>query len=279
MIAKFYIMVAATCLLTVGQTSGAVVLEENFGALSPGGLNGQNSWTAVSGVNVVAGGLNYSSGNITINGGNRHASHTLLSVGVAPIAYNQFAAQSGDVWFRLTFRVSASVNNSRYWFWVSDTTSINSGVTGTAADSNTGNKNLFAEIRNNTSPVSTLAAGINDSTINLVVARLSKDGTATNTDAYDRMEVWLNPDDAALGAPTATANGPINSSFTGGIAYFGLTTLNTAAKIEWDNLLVGTSQGDVIWATVPEPGSMALLVLGCVASWAFRRRTRYGGAT
>ncbi len=105
--------------------------------------------------------------------------------------------------------------------------------------------------------------------MHFIVGRLSKDGSATDPNAYDRMELWLNPSSATLGSATATANGPANSSFTGGIANFGLTTLSSSAVLEWDNLRIGTTQLDVI----PEPATAMLVGLAAL-SLVLRRRRR-----
>ncbi len=71
-------------------THGALLLEENFNGLTVGNLGGQNGWTAVAGVNVTAGGQNYSNGSITINGGANRVESNLLSTGVgAPLATHQ----------------------------------------------------------------------------------------------------------------------------------------------------------------------------------------------
>jgi len=133
----------------------------------------------------VEGGLNYHFGNIAISGGlYRAQSEGLLSVGVgAPLATKSFAVQAGDVWFSFTVRVEDTVDASRYWFWASDTTNINAGITGAIATSSTGNNQLFAEVRNNTSGSSESLGTLVDGTVYYLVGRLSKDGTATNTNA------------------------------------------------------------------------------------------------
>ena len=256
----------------------AVLLQENFDNLNAGALSGDNSngWTAVSGVNVAAGGISYSNGAITINGGANRVESTLLSGGTgSPLATKGFAAQSGEVWFSFTLRVDSSANNSRYWFWVSDTTDINTGATGTVANSNTANRTIFSEIRINTSVSSTsvVSSAVDDQTY-FFVAKLSKNGNATNADAYDQMEVWLNPNSTTL-TGGIVANGHINAGTTGGIANFGLTTLTTAADIQWDNLLVGTSQADVLNVyAIPEPSAFAAYGGFAAISFAALRRRR-----
>jgi len=83
------------------------------------------------------------------------------------------------------------------------------------------------------------------------------------------MEVWLNPDSLTLGAPTATANGPGTSAFTGGVTHFGLTTIGDAATIEWDNLRIATTMESVV---IPEPATFLLLSIGLGVMATLRRR-------
>jgi hypothetical protein len=200
----------------------------------------------------------------------------LLSTGTGDfLATNDFASQSGDVWFSFTLLVDSSVNNSRYWFWVSDTTDINTGITGAIADNNTGSKVLQADVRNITASNSATATGFEEDSVLFLVGRLSKDGPATNLNAYDRMELWVNPTSLTLGAASATANGTTAYSFTEGVANFGLTTLSTAADLQWDNLRVGTSQADVVnnYLVIPEPSAGLLLGLGAMGLVLRRRRS------
>lgn len=226
----------------------SALLVENFKARSPGALDGQGEWQALSGVEVVSGGVNYSSGSIVVEGGERHArSQGVLSPTTnAPLATRSFPAQSGEVWFSFTFRVENSVNNSRFWFWVSSTTDLNSGLTASIGDNDTGAKRIAAEIRNNTTPASTASSGFSEGAVTFVIGRLSKEGNATNADAYDRLELWVNPHTVELGEPTAVANGPAGSSFTGGIAHFGITALSSGADLHWDNLRIGSLRADVL---------------------------------
>lgn len=272
---KTTLLACFAALLLPAAASAALLFSETYDTLAPGTLNGQNGWTAQSGVTVAAGGLNYSRGDIIINGGaNRAQSNALSPNAATPLATASFAPQSGEVWFSFTMLVDSSANNARYWFWVSDTTDLNSGLTASVADNNTDNKNLFAEFRLNTTPTSTSAGGAAvEDQVYFFVARLSKDGSATNANAYDRLELWVNPGSTSLSG-AYVVNAPVNASITGGIQHFGLTALNSAAELQWDNLLVGTSQADVldIYA-IPEPSACAafggLAALGLAA---LRRR-------
>jgi len=247
-------------LASAALSHATLLLNENFDDLTAGSLNGQDGWTANADLNVVPGGLSYTSGDITLSGGANHVQSSVTSPDAAtPLATNSFDSQSGDVWMSFTMVVNNSANNDRYWFWLSDTTSINSGFTAAVGDASTSSKNLVAETRINTTSIDSSQVGIADGQVIFVVARLSKDGGAANTDAYDRVELWVNPDSTSLGSASATADRS-NPSFTAGVLNFRLTVLGTPT-LQWDNLLVGTTQADVldVYATIPEPAVCAAL--------------------
>ena len=179
-------LVCVACLMSgmAVIANGSLLLEETFDGMTAGGLNAQNGWSAVANMDVVAGGLSYGNGDINIDGGEQHVRSTLVSTGIAsPLATKSFTSQDDQVWFSLTLSVTNTANNTRYWFWASDTTNINAGITGAIATSSTGNNQLFAEVRNNTSGSSESLGTLVDGTVYYLVGRLSKDGTATNTNA------------------------------------------------------------------------------------------------
>lgn len=262
-----------------------LLLQENFDGpdIEIGDLNGQNSWSADTGVDVVAGGLSYTSaggGVITITGGaNRAQSSNVSAVGpspgfaVTPLATKSFSSQSSEVWMSFTLLISDSANSDRYWFWLSDTTNISTGFTASVGDVNNSNKSLYADTRINTSVVSSAAAPYTQGQTVFLVARLSKDGAATDINAYDRVELWVNPTSTILGSATTSVD-RTNSSFTGGITNFGLSALGGTPTIQWDNLLIGTTQADVLdLYAIPEPSSYAALVgLASLGLVTLRRR-------
>jgi hypothetical protein len=251
-----------------------VLLQEDFNSLTTGDLNGQNSWTADAGLDVVAGGQSYNSGTLSISGGaNRVQSATPSSGVAAPLATKSFTSQSSEVWMSFTMSISTSVNGDRYWFWLSDTTNINSGFTAAVGDTNQGTKGLYAETRINTTAIASTQTTITEGQVIFLVARLSKDGAATDTNAYDRVELWVNPTSTIIGSATTSVD-RTDSVFTGGVVSFGLTVLGTTPTLGWDNLLVGTSQADVLNVyAIPEPSTYAALGgLAALGFTALRRR-------
>jgi hypothetical protein len=107
----------------------------------------------------------------------------------------------------------------------------------------------------------------------LLVGRYSYDPAAA-----DVISLWISPDSSTFGqaspttSPTLTANTGTDSI---GIDRFNIRQ-NTAASVpdamQWDELRVGTTWGDV--TPVPEPSAWALLGLGTAVLLARRFRSR-----
>ncbi|MEM6550726.1 MAG: PEP-CTERM sorting domain-containing protein [Planctomycetota bacterium] len=260
--------------------SAAPLLSDNFESYATGDLNGNGGWTANAAVDVVAGGLDYANGDITINGGDQRVFSNALSPNAqTALASNSFASQDGEVWFSFTLQADNSSNTPRYWFYVGEDAALasgSSGVKGSIADNNTGDDGIRAEFRRNTNAQSSSDAAFTSNEVLFVVGRLSKDGVGPSAaDAYDLFEFWLNPSSTTLGAPTRSIEPNTASTFTDGIDTFGLTTLSAATDLSWDNLLIGTSQADVVdvyTTPIPEPASLALVGLGLLAIGGRRRR-------
>lgn len=261
-------------LLAASSSQGALLLSETFDGLTTGGLNVQNGWTALTGVNVVTGGLSYSAGTINVAGGTKHVQSSVGGTVADANATKGFATQSGNVWYSFTMKITGSVNNDRYWFGIGEEVSITSGFTGSFGDTNTGNKNVFAETRINTTPVNS-ATSLPQTLdqIYFIVARLSKDGAATNTNAYDSMEIWIDPTSETLGTASLTTD-RTNSTTEAGIDTFALTVLGTPG-LQWDNLRIGNAKADVVdFYVIPEPSSAVLLGFGALGL--VLRRSRKG---
>lgn len=274
---KRSLLTLLSALTLTGAAHATLLLQENFNDLTIGGLNGQNGWTAGSGLNVAAGGLSYSNGLISISGGANHA--TWSGVNTNPLGSKEFASQSGDVWFSLTLNVVATNTSSRFWFFVSDDATLNnSGVMGQITDNSTALQS-GARIGSNQA-ASSPTSGYSFTQGNLLgqtlflVGRYSKTGTN-----YDTMEMWVNPDSANLvnsGANYFRAQNAVSGGIASGIDTFALSALGTGSSVQWDNLLVGTTRADVLDVyVIPEPSVVLLVGLGAVAlilRRAYRRR-------
>lgn len=263
--------VLAPLLACATLSNAAVLLQENFNNLTTGDLNGQDSWTADAGLDVAAGGLSYNSGTLSIAGGSKHA--TWSGANVQPLGSKTFASQTGEVWFSLTINVTATDTSSRFWFYVSDDADLNdSGVVGQINSNSTA---LAGGSRIGSSQAFSANSSLNIGNTIFIVGRFSQStsgGTAAVGD-YDKMEMWVNPDSTTLGVAFTAAN-TTGTGITTGIDTFALTALGTGSTVLWDNLLVGTSQADVLNVyAIPEPSTYA--ALGGLAALGFvilRRR-------
>ncbi|WOO40092.1 PEP-CTERM sorting domain-containing protein [Rubellicoccus peritrichatus] len=244
----FFLVSLLACTLTA---QGITLLNENFNSLSIGDLNGQDGWSAVTEMDVAAGGLDYSNGDISIDGGTNHAVWTNASAQGA--ASKAFTGQTGDVWFSFTYNTVSAGGNSRYWFQVGESSGLaNSGVMG-RIQSNSGL--IYSGYRVNTSQFISGGSALPAGNV-FLVGRLSKDGTAGAGTGYDLMEMWINPSSTTLGVANIAENA---ANFDVTIDTFGISVLNDSSTVQWDNLLVGTTQADVldIYA-IPEPSTYAM---------------------
>ncbi|GHC05430.1 hypothetical protein [Cerasicoccus arenae] len=234
---------------------GTLLLNEDFNSLSTGDLNGQNGWTAVSQLDVQSGGLSYSSGDISISGGTNNA--VWSGANTQPIGSKGFASQDGDVWFSFTINVSATNNSNRFWFYVSDDADLgNSGVMGQI---NSGSGALLSGYRATTSQFTSGSNSLPSDETLFLVGKFSKDGISGTGD-YDKMEMWINPSSTTLGAGSIAQN-VTSTGISDGIDTFAITALGGGSTVLWDNLLVGTTQADVLDVySIPEPSTITFMI-------------------
>lgn len=231
----------------------APLLVENFDSLNITDLNGQNGWTADAALDVASGGLSYTKGIISIDGGDKHA--TWSGANVQPLGSKAFASQSSEVWFSLTINVTATDTSSRFWFYVSNDADLaDAGVVGQINSNSTA---LAAGSRIGSSQAISANSSLNAGNTVFIVGRFSQTGITTTVGDYDKMEMWVNPDSTSLGvAFTATNPTGTTGGITGGIDTFALTALGTGSTVLWDNLRVGTTQADVLDVyVIPEPST------------------------
>jgi len=221
-------------------------------------LNGKNGWTANAAVDVVSGGLSYSNETFTIAGGTKSVQSAATA---APLANTTFTSQTGEVWMSFTLLVKSSINGDRYWFSLGSNSNINTGFNGTVGNTNTGDKKLGAEARTNSSAAPGTTNAFSDNQIILLVARVYSDGTASTPAAFNHVDLWINPASTTLGA--ANSSGIQATSAVTSINSFALTALTNSGSgptLQWDNLLIGTTQADVLNVyAIPEPSTYAAL--------------------
>lgn len=153
-----------------------------------------------------------------------------------------------DLWFSALVSVDATTDRGLLWL---DSTTTD----GTAAKTFMGILNGTASFRYNN--VTSAGAAVDADTTYLLVGRVELNVSGAN----DRFSFWFDPADvssqSSLGAATFSADTAdvFGTSITGiGIQFGGGTTFGG----QIDALRVGTDLADV----VPEPGSLALLLLG-----------------
>jgi hypothetical protein len=229
-----------------------------------GGSSWSTNWTAVSGINVVANPLTYSSGSVAVNGGSNVAEIT-GAIDSTSAASRSFAAQSGTVYFSFLFRSNAGtvdVNDFVHFMMNNDAVNTNSGGIGKITTSSTffGARIGGGNGGDTTDSAATFAAA----TTYFLVGKVSK-VSSTN---FNRVELFVNPSsDIEPGSPSVTDNGDsLNSS----MPFFSLRTVNMDAddRYQFDELRVGTTFADVV--PIPEPSTwMLLIVAGSLLS---RRR-------
>jgi hypothetical protein len=245
----FYVVVfaLAVCLGTA-PASAELIFGDNFETYTTGDLNGQNgamsgatgtwgaAYTANAVIDVVAGGLAYSNGAISIDGGTQHA--VINNFNADSLLSRPFTSQSGTIYFSFLFRPVSGVSSDEFvqFMMNNDTASATSAAVimrdhfearGTAASGSPPSPD---------SPVVPVAG-----TTYLLVGKVSK-VASTN---YNRVELFVNPSSLTETSADATATTNIG---VGSLGFFTVRTANLAAgdMYQFDALRVGTTWGDVV---------------------------------
>jgi hypothetical protein len=272
------ILIMALVMGCMSIAHGSIVYD-GLEAYAPGALNGQGAagdgwtagWTQTFGDNsafsVVAGGLNYNNGDISINGGNR-----ALQVGTSfnSTINRPFTSNSSDpLYFSFLFRNTAGLNSSLLLgghLSNNQTPTTNYGAIGKLATPEFSarlNEGGF----DTTSSSTTIAAN----TTYFLVGRLSKDGTSGDADGfYDQLEMWINPNSANLGTPDVIIDNSMGIS--GGLTHFMLRYNNASASAEYllDEFRITENLHQAL-GIIPEPTTALLLMMGA-GLFLWRRR-------
>lgn len=261
-------------------------------------LNSQGGFTANSTVGVAnGGGVSYSgAGGVVVDGGNNAVRLSTPSgstnLNYASVGFQPTSGQS--LYFRFTFNYFNEVNDTNVDFFrlqfgndASASTSNYLGVqlsggTGAATQTQTG---LGVRARTTSNDSGRIAPGTNpyltvNSTVSpvnyLVTGSLNWNGTA-----FNQVTMWINPSTTS-GAPTdaaqyfnsatASATGDALTSLSTIVFQSGapVGNLDTGDVLNLDNIVLGTAWSDI--ASVPEPGSWGLVVLGLMIGAFILRR-------
>jgi hypothetical protein len=259
---------------------GGIISNESFEGKVVGSLDGQSggvgwagNWSARTGVNVSAGGLNYSKGSVTVLGGDRKLSLNSPADGLA--LSRQFAQPAtGTTYMSMLFQASSipDRNQDRILMLINNdlNSEISSGFRMSTSDSANRGFVTGHVILGNGFAYNSNDGGIIPGETNLLVARLSVAAVDT-----ERLDFWFNPNsvDEASNASFSvgtTALSAFNRSFLT-IGTFGLNA-NGPDEYFIDEIKIGSSWSDVV--AVPEPSSIVLVALASTVGLRAVRRSR-----
>ena len=249
---------------------GCVLSGHAIGALSGGGGGSgwSNLWSANSNVNVISGGLSYSNGPVTVNGGTQ----------AVEIVFNP--AEGNGITNGILSRSLASAPSDTIYMSMLFRDTVNSDLTTCSQTScdfvqwgfDDGTENPQASIirRNGTFQARSTIIWKENSVDSGISAQLEEtfllvfkaEKSATN---YDSISLFVNPD--SLTEPgTASAVSSVDSglsSLDNFVSRSAFHELNDAFQL--DHIQIGTQWGDVV-ATVPEPATLLLAFLALVAA-------------
>ena len=272
--ALYFVTLIIGCVLS-GHAIAESISSDDFesyalGALSGGGGGSgwSNLWSANSNVNVISGGLSYSNGPVTVNGGTQ----------AVEIVFNP--AEGNGITNGILSRSLASAPSDTIYMSMLFRDTVNSDLTTCSQTScdfvqwgfDDGTENPQASIirRNGTFQARSTIIWKENSVDSGISAQLEEtfllvfkaEKSATN---YDSISLFVNPD--SLTEPgTASAVSSVDSglsSLDNFVSRSAFHELNDAFQL--DHIQIGTQWGDVV-ATVPEPTTLLLALLALVAA-------------
>ncbi|WFB35964.1 PEP-CTERM sorting domain-containing protein [Kiritimatiellota bacterium B12222] len=258
-----FIGFAAICL------QAELIASDDFNSYSIGELNSkgtissgwQSTWSAATGSNVVNGGLSYSGGDISINGGSQALSITGSNNYQLNRQFDTFGTSSGEdaIYFSFLFRQVSGTPADFLNFTLDKDQDyeLGSGIgdlSGTQAE-------FSARVKYTVQASETVS--YTSSETYLLVGRVSRDGDdgdRTHPLRFDQIELWVNPTSSSLGTADVIFD---SSSGMNDISYFGLRSANIGSGDEYliDELRIGTDFSSIV---IPEPSSLLLLGIGLV---------------
>jgi hypothetical protein len=272
----------AAALLCVPLANAASIAVETFEDENTGDLNGQGAgsdggftgnWSALVGspsatVQVVSSTLSYSNGAVGSSGGSQALQLTFTDNSIVGNVFSRAfsPAETGTIYLSFLYR---EVTNPDF-----GTDFIQVGFENTAPDQPLASilrRNGTYQVRSGTSSTANGTQGTTPADVgitHLLVLKAEK----TSGGTYNRVSLFIDPDSLTEpGSPTSF------STANSGLATAGLLTARTAFHatgdtVQLDNILIGTSWGDVVTA-IPEPSASALIGLAGMACLLRRRRT------
>jgi hypothetical protein len=224
-----------------------------------------DSYTPPLGLFVRSGGMDYTGGTVSVDGGEKRLEFLSRTSGVSQIFITrQLPAQNDTVYLGFTFR-GHNIDDDFLQVGFDDTGAIEDEEVYIASVVFTGGE-IRSRAGRATGGQQIKAADYADDTLYQLVLKLWK-SSGNTADNYDRVTLWVDP------TSTVESGGTTAASNTGyaAVDYFNIRRYNidTGNAFEIDNLRIADTYAE---ALVPEPATLALLALGAGALAARRRR-------
>ncbi len=288
---RVIVFTLALLAITAGS-QGAIIMADSFEYDATGPLDGKGSagggwggaWSAsdVTGLDatVVAGGLNYSAGGITVNGGARSVELQDTN-GIAQKMTRSFASAMDmtGAGFEVYFRFLVSSNTSGLGNQDSATTGMNGyrNTPGTSAGSanmagiygggSTAAGEHVAHAASSTSYAPRVVGGGNAvaGQVYLIVGRFWLDpANPSTTTMANRLDIWIDPDTSdtlsSFDISSARTSASASKTHLDGLYLNAWAQLDGGEVVTYDEYIVAENWADVI----PEPATLSLLAIGAI---------------
>jgi len=226
-----------------------------------------DAFTPPLGLFVRDGGMDYTGGSLSINGGDRRLEFLSRTSGVSQnFATRGLPTQSDTLYMGFTFRGNA-ISDDFVQIGFDDNGAINDDEVYVGSVVFTGGE-IRARVGTAGSGQQTKAADYADDTLYQFVLKLwkSSGGSAGN---YDRVTLYVDPTSDVEGGGTTVAANSGHAS-VGYLNFRRYTNVDTGNGFEIDNIRIATTFAEAV--VVPEPLTLGLMGVGRAGLVAARRR-------
>lgn len=261
-------IVCSAAFLIAPSVSAQLVSYDGFETYAQDGLDGDNggtgwnsAWEAISSANVVSGGLSYSNGSISIDGGDQALSITGSSDNTFLREFDS-TGLGNEIYFSFLFSPTNSDASDFYNVFLTNGTATSTNTTkqspGQIGDLSTSSYNLGARMTRNSGIQDLSGTGYTDGETYLLVGRISNGGSSDPSGAnFDLVQLWINPTSTIAGAADAEVDSDAAGAPVGSIVRLGMRSVNIGSGDDYrfDEMRIGSSFESVV--TVPEPATYA----------------------
>lgn len=266
---------AAVLGICASNVQASLILHDPFD-YPAGDLAGNGGWTdfntqAPDVIQVTSGSLTAPSG-LAASTGNK-----VTFAGGGSDSVVSFASQnSGTLYYSFLLNITANTATTGTYFGGLSSTADNTGTTSgllyrrDSVDTTKFNLGIIPKTTNPANPAAAFSSiQLSLNTTYLIVVSHSFLAGAAN----DLTSIWINPTSFGGSAPTADLTATNGNSDAASLSSFILFQADSATPaINFDELRIGTSWGDVTPAAVPEPATAALLLGGLAGALLWRRQ-------